>query len=50
MKVDELRAPKQLALTMRARMRAPTEPKTWDPNMTATVLELSILLRGRTRK
>lgn len=48
--MEELRAPKQLALTIRARTRDPTEPKTWDPNMTATVLELLMLSRGRTRK
>lgn len=49
MKAVAFKAPKQLALTMRARMRAPMGPKTRAPKVTAMVLELAIVLAGRTR-
>lgn len=45
-----LRAPKQDAETIRARTRDPMGPKTLEPNCTATVLEDSIVLSGRTKK
>ena len=49
-KVVAFRAPKQLALTVRARTREPMGPKTFEPNWTATVLLPSIVARGRTKK
>lgn len=50
MKVVAFRAPKQLRLTMRARIREPIGPKTLLPNWTATVLEELMVSRGRTKK
>ena len=47
--VVALRAPKQLAETMRARDRAPTGPKTTEPKCTAMVVEEEIEEGGSTK-
>ena len=49
MKVVAFKAPKQLAETIRARMRAPMGPKTRAPKVTAMVFEEAMVLAGRTR-
>ncbi len=48
MKVVAFNAPKQLALTMRARTRDPTGPKTTEPNCTAMVVEEAMVSEGST--
>ncbi len=48
-KVVAFSAPKQDAETIKARIREPIGPKTLLPNMTATVLELLMTFKGRTK-
>ena len=48
--VVAFKAPKQDAETINARMRDPIGPNTLLPNITATVLEWLMVLRGKTKK
>jgi len=48
--VVAFKAPKQDAETINARMRDPIGPNTLLPNITATVFEWLMVLRGKTKK